>query len=85
MFTNDRWVTWNKIKCLFKTRRQIANRQLKYMAFKEFNSLPKDITQKLTHGEFKKEFYDFELRSYKESSLNFASSMSWNALLPRPA
>ena len=58
-----------------KPRRHIANRQLKCMASKEFNSLPKDVTQKLTHGEFKNEFYDFKLRSYKESTLNFASNM----------
>ena len=45
------------------------------MASKEFNNLPKDITQKLTHGELKNEFYDFKLRSYKESTLNFASNM----------
>ena len=63
-------------------RRHIANRQSICMASKEFNSLPKDVTQKLTHGEFKNEFYDFKLRSYKESTLNFASNMLWNAFLP---
>ena len=64
-------------------RRHIANRQLKCIASKEFNSLPKDVTQKLTHGEFKNEFYDFKLRSYKKSTLDFASNMLRNALLPR--
>ena len=50
----------------------------------KFNGLPKDVTQKLTHGELKNEFYDFKMRSHKESTLNFASNMFWNFLLPHP-
>ena len=56
-----------------KPRRPIAKRQLKCIPSKEWNSLPKVITQTLTHGEFKNEFYHYKLQSYKESDLNFAT------------
>ena len=50
-----RHLKYQKISLVYqvKPRCHIANRQLKCMASKEFNSLPKDVTQKLTHGEFK--------------------------------
>ena len=57
---------------------------IEYNYFSRSLTLPKDVTQKLTNGEFKNEFYDFKMRSYKESTLNFASNMYWNCLLPRP-
>ena len=36
-----------------KPRCNVSRRQLKCMTYKEFKSLPKDITNKLTHSEFK--------------------------------
>ena len=58
-----------------KPRRFIGKRQLKCSPSKEWNSLPKEITETPTHGEFKREFYYFKLQSYKESTLNFAPDM----------
>ena len=39
------------------------------------NLIPHDITVQPSHGEFKTEFFDFKLSSYKESDLNFAPNM----------
>jgi len=58
-----------------KARRPIGRRQMKCTPSKVWNSLPKEITQQPTHGEFKTEFYHFKLQSYKESTLNFAPAM----------
>ena len=64
-----------------KPRRFIGKRQLKCSPSKEWNSLPKEITETPTHGEFKREFYYFKLQSYKESTLNFAPDMLYKPLL----
>ena len=58
-----------------KPRRPIGNRLLKCNPSKKGNELPKTITLLNTHGEFKNEFYDFKLSSYKDSSLNFSPKM----------
>ena len=54
------------------TRRAIGKRLLKCNASQYFNTLPTNITSQETHGEFKKEFFQFILSSYKPSLLNFA-------------
>ena len=58
-----------------KPRKPIGNRLLKCNASKQWNNLPKNIILRNTHGEFKSEFYNFKLSSYKDSTLNFASNM----------
>jgi len=59
-----------------KPRRPIGNRLLKCIATKIWNNLPQIVTQQNTHGEFKSEFYNFKIKSYKDSTLNFAPTMS---------
>ena len=59
-----------------KPRRPIGNRLLKCNATKIWNNLPQIVTQQNTHGEFKNEFYNFKIKSYKDSMLNFAPTMS---------
>ena len=44
-------------------------------ATKFWNNLPQIVTQQNTHGEFKNEFYNFKINSYKDSTLNFAPTM----------
>ena len=58
-----------------KPHRPIGQRLIKSKASKYWNDLPKEITLQESHGEFKKEFYDFKLSSYKDSDLNFAPKM----------
>ena len=58
-----------------KPRRAIAGRLMKCNATKYWNSLPQSITYQKTHGEFKNEFYNFKISSYRDSSLNFAPIM----------
>ena len=58
-----------------KPRRTIAGRLMKCNATKYWNSLPQSITYQKTHGEFKNEFYNFKISSYRDSSLNFAPIM----------
>ena len=58
-----------------KPRRAIAGRLMKCNATKYWNSLPQSITHQKTHGEFKNEFYNFKISSYRDSSLNFAPIM----------
>ena len=58
-----------------KPRHPIGGRLLKSNASKVWNRLPKNIILQETHGEFKNEFYNFKLSSYKESTLNFAPNM----------
>ena len=61
----------NPVYCA-KSRRAIGKRLLKCNASQYFNTLPTNITSQETHGEFKKEFFQFILSSYKPSLLNFA-------------
>ena len=56
-----------------KPRKPIGNRLLKCNASKQWSSLPKHIILQNTHGEFKSEFYNLKLSSYKDSTLTFAS------------
>ena len=58
-----------------KPRRPIGNRLLKCNASRDWNRLPTKVTHQPTHGEFKNEFYNFKLRSYTDSTLNFAPNM----------
>ena len=58
-----------------KPRRPIGKRLLKCNASKVFNNLPRNITLQETHGEFKNEFYNYKLDSYKKSTLNFDPTM----------
>ena len=62
----------NPVYCA-KPRRAIGKRLLKCNASQYFNTLPTNITSQETHGEFKKEFFQLILSSYKPSLLNFAS------------
>ena len=58
-----------------KPRRPIGKRLLKCNASKVFNNLPRNITLQETHGEFKNEFYNYKLDSYKKNTLNFDPTM----------
>ena len=51
-----------------KPRRAIAGRLMKCNATKYWNNLPQSITHQKTHGEFKNEFYNFKISSYRDSS-----------------
>ena len=54
-----------------KPRRPIGN-LLKSDASRDWNSLPTNVTKQPTHSEFKNECYNFKLRSYTDSTLNFS-------------
>lgn len=58
-----------------KPRKPIENRLLECNASKQWNNLHKQIILQKTHGEFMSEFYNFKLRSYKDSAFNFASNV----------
>ena len=55
---------------------------------KIWNNLPQIVTQQNTLGEFKDEFYNFKIKSYKDSTWNLAPTISaWSnvvALLRPP-
>ena len=55
-----------------KPCRPIGQRLIKCKASKFWNNLPANVTMQKSHGEFKTEFYDHILSSYKDSDLNFA-------------
>ena len=59
-----------------KPRHPMGNPFLKCNATKIWNNFPQIGTQQNTHGEFKNEFYDFKIKSYKDSTLNFAPTIS---------
>ena len=56
--------------------RPIANLLLKCNSTKVCNNLPQIITQQNIHGELNYEFYNFKIKSYKDSTLNFAPTIS---------
>jgi hypothetical protein len=56
-----------------RPRRAIGKRLLKCNASQYFNTLPTNITSQETQSEFKKEFFQFILSSYKPSLLTFAA------------
>ena len=58
-----------------KPRHPIGNRLLVCNASRDWNSLPTNLTQQPTHGEYKNDFYNSKLPSYTDSTLNFAPNM----------